>query len=368
MDMSFRLSRPRQALTAVVVSTAVFTTTPIPVVSAEEIALEEIIVTARKREERLMDVPVSAAVLSDEELDRYRTRDLAELTQRIPGVAISHAAGGGAGGNMAIRGVGNIAVDYGTDQPVSLVLDGMSFTRGHVLDVGFFDLQSVEVLKGPQTLYFGKNSPAGVIGVSSKSPVVGAETEGFIRASYEFVTEDPTLEAGISFPVSDTLAMRIAGRFQDMNGGWLDNSAAPLDTTTTEPLLGLPLATTTGPTRGASMDEYPAQEQTVLRWTTVWKPTDNFEAELKLFYSESEQNEAGLTILYACADGVGSNPYYGAGPFLWVDPTQTCTDSPRLERNSALPPAIVADTHPFINAGDRFFNRFENDIYNLELT
>ncbi len=365
--MRFRLLIPRQAF-AVVVATAAFISTPVPVVHAAEVALEEVIVTARKREERLMDVPISAAVLSDEELDRYRTRDLAELTQRIPGVAISHAAGGGAGGSMAIRGVGNLAVDYGVDQPVSLVLDGMSFTRGHVIDVGFFDLQSVEVLKGPQTLYFGKNSPAGVIGVTSKSPVIGEDMEGFIRASYEFVTEDPTIEAGISFPVSDTVAMRIAARFQDMKGGWLDNTARPLDPLTTEPLLGLPLATSTGPTRGASMDEYPAQEQTVIRWTTVWQPTDNFEAELKVFHSESEQNEAGLTVLYACADGVGSNPYYGAGPFLWADPTQTCKDGPRLERNSALPPAIVADAHPFADAGDRYFNRFENDIVNLELT
>lgn len=347
-----------------------FITLPAPVVLAQTSVaeLEEVIVTARKREERLMDVPISAAVLSDEELDRYRTRDLAELTQRIPGVAISHAAGGGAGGNMAIRGVGNLAVDYGADQPVSLVMDGMSFSRGHILDVGFFDVAAVEVLKGPQALFYGKNSPAGVIGVTSKSPVIGEQMEGFVRASYEFVTEDPVIEAGISFPVGDNMAMRFAGRFQDMDGGWLENSASPLDTLTPEPVLGLPLSTTTGPTRGASMDEFPAQEQTVLRWTTLWQPTDNFEAELKLFYSESEQNEAGYTILYACADGVGSSPYYGAGPFLWVDPTQTCTDSPRLERNSALPPAIVADTHPDIDATDRFFNRLENDIYTLKLT
>jgi len=359
---------PTRTIASFLVS-IVFLALPAPVVLAETSAeVEEIIVTARKREERLMDVPISAAVMSDEEIDRYRTRDLAELTQRIPGVAISHAAGGGAGGNMAIRGVGNLAVDYGADQPVSLVMDGMSFSRGHILDVGFFDVASVEVLKGPQAVYFGKNSPAGVIGVTSKSPTIGEDMEGFVRASYEFVTEDPTIEAGISFPVGDNIAMRFAGRFQDMDGGWVKNSAAPLDTLTPEPLLGLPLAVTTGPTRGASMDEFPAQEQTVLRWTTVWQPTDNFEAELKLFYSESEQNEAGYTILYACADGVGSSPYYGAGPFLWVDPTQTCTDSPRLRRNSALPPAIVADTHPDIDASDRFFNRLENDIYTLRLS
>ena len=151
--------------------------------------IEEITVTARKREERLLDVPVSAAALTAQELDRYRTRDLVDLTSRIPGLTIERGTGGGQGGDIQIRGIGNLAVDYGTDQPVSLVIDGMPFQRSHMLDVGFFDTQSVEVLKGPQALYFGKNSPAGVIGVVSRSPTVGEDAEGFISASYEFVTK-----------------------------------------------------------------------------------------------------------------------------------------------------------------------------------
>ena len=144
--------------------------------------VEEILVTARKREERLIDTPVAVSALSEEGIERYNTRDIDQLTSRIPGVQIGHAAGGGAGGSMFIRGVGNLAVDYGADQPVSLVMDGMSFSRGHILDTGFFDLASVEVLKGPQALYFGKNSPAGVIAVTSITPEVGAEMEGFVRA------------------------------------------------------------------------------------------------------------------------------------------------------------------------------------------
>ena len=327
---------------------------------ASNAVIEEVTVTARKREERVIDTPVAVAVLTQEEIERYNTRDLAQLTQRIPGVSIAHAAGGGAGGNMVIRGVGNIAVDYGADQPVSLVIDGMSFSRGHVLDTGFFDTASVEVLKGPQTLYFGKNSPAGVIGVTSVSPQLGAPMTGFARAQYEFIAEDPVVEAGLSFPLGDRLAMRLAGRFQDMKGGWLKNSAEPLDNAA--------LYSRNLPSRGASMDKFPGQEQHVLRWTTVWQPTDSFAANLKLFYSKSEQNEAGYTILYACADGVGGNPYYGGIGLLEPDPTQTCTNGARLVRNSALPPAAIADAHPFIDAEDRFFNRYSNWINTLNLT
>jgi iron complex outermembrane receptor protein len=348
-----------------------FTSLLIPVSSihaSETAGIEEVIVTARKREERLIDVPVSAAVLTQAEIERYRTRDLGELTERIPGVTIQHGGGGAQGGNIEIRGVGNIAVDYGTDQPVSIVLDGMSFQRSHMLDTGFFDLQTLEVLKGPQAVYFGKNSPAGVIGVTSVSPVIGEDINGFIRASYELVTEDPVIEGGVSFTLSDTIAMRIAGRFQDMSGGWLENSAAPIDAQQGDAFLGLPMYTDPAlQPRGPSHDEYPAQEQTVVRWTTVWQPTDNFEAKLKVFYSESEQNDTARTILYGCADGVGGHPHFGASVFLWEDTTQTCGNSPRLKRNSALPPAGVINKAFGVDENDRFYNNFENDLITLEL-
>ena len=71
--------------------------------------IEEITVTARKREERAIDTPVAVAVMTAEEIERYNTRDLAQLTQRMPGVEISHGAGGGAGGNITIRGIGKTA-------------------------------------------------------------------------------------------------------------------------------------------------------------------------------------------------------------------------------------------------------------------
>ena len=97
---------------------------PFSVAQANESAtdIEEITVTARKREERLLDVPVSAAALTAQELDRYKTRDLVDLTSRIPGLTIERGTGGGQGGDIQIRGIGNLAVDYGTDQPVSLVI------------------------------------------------------------------------------------------------------------------------------------------------------------------------------------------------------------------------------------------------------
>jgi outer membrane receptor protein involved in Fe transport len=195
-----------------------------------------------------------------------------------------------------------------------------------------------------------------VISVTSITPEVGAEMEMFVRAQYEFVTEDPVVEAGVSFPVGDTFAVRLAGRYQDMNGGYLKNSAEPLDVSA---LYGLPYTA-----RGSSNKEFPAQEQEIVRLTTVWEPTDTFDATLKLFHSTSEQNDSSRTVLYACADGPGATPYYLGFP----DPTQTCPDSrARLRRNSALPPAEIANAHPFIDEDSRFFNRLNNDVFTLEM-
>lgn len=321
--------------------------------------IDEIMVSARRREERLIDTPVAASVLGTEGLDRYNTRSLSQLTERIPGLDITESSGGGAGGNISIRGIGKPpgTADYGVDQPVSLVIDGMSFTRGHMLKTGFFDIAAVEVLKGPQALYFGKNSPAGVIAVTSITPEVGEPMQGFIRAQYEFETQDPVLEAGLSFPVSETVAMRVALRGQDMRDGWMKNNSQPLDVSAL--YLGEPFMS-----RGPSHSVWPQQEQFVGRLTTVWEPAHDFRATLRNFTSYTKRNDGGTTVLFACADGPGANPHYVVFP----DPTQICPDNKPLTRgNASLPPAEVANANIGIDEDDRFFDKLKQQLHTLEL-
>lgn len=320
--------------------------------------IEEILVTARLREERLIDTPVAASVLSAEGIERYNTRSFVQLTERIPGLDIIESGGGGAGGNINIRGIGQPpgTADYGLDQPVSIVMDGMAFSRGHMLKSGFFDLEAVEVLKGPQALYFGKNSPAGVIALRSRTPDVGGEREAFVRAQYEFVTEDPTVEAGISLPVGEQFAFRLAGRYQDMQGGWLDNSAEPLDVSA---LYGEPMFA-----RGPAWSDFPKQEQAVVRLTSVWQPNADFTATLRNFVSRTRRSDQAATILFSCAAGPDGNPFFVVFP----DPTQDCPDRrARTIQNAALPPAEVAEANPFIDPDDRFYDKLNQDIHTLEL-
>jgi outer membrane receptor protein involved in Fe transport len=142
-----------------------------------------------------------------------------------------------------------------------------------------------------------------------------------------------------------------------MQGGYLKNTAQPLDTT---PLY---LGGGGALTRGKSYDEWPGQEQHILRLTAVWEPIEAFDAKLKVFHSFSKQNDAGPTGLYKCADGVGGHPYY----LFLADPSQTCTRKLKLRKNGALPPASVIRFHPHVAVDDHFFNQLNNEIYTFEM-
>lgn len=327
--------------------------------------IDTVMVSARKTEERAIDTPVALAVMDEAQIQRYNTTDITQLSSQLPGVEVNKASGGGAGGNFIIRGIGRQASDYGADQPVAFVLDGFSFTRGHMSSVGFFDVENVQVLKGPQTLFFGKNSPAGVIAVTSISP--GDEFEGFARLSYEFRAEDPSLEFGVSIPVNDKLAIRVAGRGQFMQGGYYRNTASDL--------VGLPRdlspfeTTALYPTNPNQFTKTPKTKQFVGRLTAVFTPSDNFDATLKIFGADSRDNDAGAAAVIACADGIGGSPYQNTGFFgLVKDPTQVCDGKIRWQRHSTQPTEEWLASNPTLDDNDtHYFNHFRNFLSTLEM-
>lgn len=330
------------------------------------IAVDEIMVTARKREERLIDTPVAATALPKLLLERYNITELSMLTTALPGVTIYAASGGGSGGNLEIRGVGRQASDYGAEQPVALVIDGFSFTRGHVTSMAFFDVESVEVLKGPQTLFFGKNSPAGVVSLRTVSP--GDEFDGFVRASYEFRTENPTVSFGVSVPVNDKLAIRVAGKGEFMQGGFLKFSGDPTAVRDLSPFETDALYPSVGP----AAKKFPGTDQFIGRFTAVFTPTDDFDATLKIAGGRTKTNDSGRTVLYACADGPGSSPYLNTGFFGLVQDTgQTCADKLgkiKLERPTSLQPTAIHDANPTLGGRpNKYFNRTRNILATLEM-
>ena len=230
-------------------------------------ALEDIVVTARRREESLIDVPVAVSAISAKALESAHVTDVTQIAQMTPQLLIAPASGGG-GGTISIRGVGSSYLDPGIEQSVGVLVDNISVGRGRFIMASQFDLQQVEVLKGPQALFFGKNSPAGVISISSANPT--ADLEAMVRAGYEFEAEEKYIEAYVSGPVSDQLGFRLAGKFSDVNG-WIKN-VAPGGANPIYPFV-IP---------GPSTGDAPAYQSYSGRLTLKWEPTSDFDATLKV--------------------------------------------------------------------------------------
>ncbi|MEM8497124.1 MAG: TonB-dependent receptor [Pseudomonadota bacterium] len=181
--------------------------------------LEEIIVTARKRVETLQEVPVSVTAVSGDLFEQYggsAAKDLAEMTSNL------NVSRGSVSQNISIRGLGTFISTGGFASAVGLGIDGLFFSQLPWLEVGMFDMQQVEVLRGPQGTYFGKNTTAGLINVVSRSP--SEELEGHFTVGYESELEALRLEAGVGGALADNLRARIAVQHLE-DDGWMENAA-----------------------------------------------------------------------------------------------------------------------------------------------
>ncbi|MCP4653875.1 MAG: TonB-dependent receptor [bacterium] len=186
----------------------------------ERAVLEEIVVTAQKRAENQKDVPVSVSTLGTEELELLTTGgvDVRFLSARVPSVHIESSFGR-AFPRFYIRGLGNTDFDLNASQPVSLVYDEVVLENPVVKGMPIWDLDRIEVLRGPQGTLFGRNTPAGIVKFESKKP--SQEFDSFVRFSYgTYDTID--LKAALGGPLTETLSARFSGLFQSRSD-WVDN-------------------------------------------------------------------------------------------------------------------------------------------------
>ncbi|WP_156681232.1 TonB-dependent receptor [Sphingomonas profundi] len=182
----------------------------------------EIVVVARRRAETLLTVPVTVSAVTGEQLSARGITNLEGVARTIPGLILAEAAGAQQGGAIALRGIG--AADGNTfgDQAVGFYIDGVIVARSSPRKMSEFDLQQIEVLKGPQALYYGKNSPGGVVVIRSADPTDRFEAGG--RVGYEFVGDEIRGDGFVSGPIADNLGLRVAASAADING-WTKNIA-----------------------------------------------------------------------------------------------------------------------------------------------
>ncbi len=312
--------------------------------------LEEVVVTARARSETLISVPVSVSAISTEQVERYRADDLTKIGELVPSVVVGAYKAAG-GGSIAIRGISSPANTTGFEQAVSVAVDGVQTSNGRVAQLGFFDVAQVEVLEGPQALFFGKNSPAGVISIKTAMPTT--ELQVRLQQSYEFVADETTTEAAISGPVTDQLGARLAFRYRHAEG-WLYNDARERPNPFYTPTAPAGVATLPGADRRLGDEDYQG------RLTLQFEPASNLSAVFKLFGFRS--TDAGWGLANQVIGCPGANPVTDG----MVDTAAECSPDNHLASSNL--PAAVSQAFPRGNDSGQSYGRLTAWIGSLALS
>ena len=185
-----------------------------------ETVLSEIVVTAQRREENLQDVPLSITALSDEKLDAISAGgvDVRGLSGRVPSLLVESSFGR-TFPRFYIRGLGNTDFDFNASQPVSLVYDDVVLENPILKGFPIFDLDRVEVLRGPQGTLFGRNTPAGIVKFDSVKPT--DTVSGYGRVSYGRFNA-VNAQGAVGGPLGDKVSVRISGLYQRQDD-YVDN-------------------------------------------------------------------------------------------------------------------------------------------------
>lgn len=241
-------------------------------------ALEEIIVTATKREQTLQDVPISVSVTGMETLEKAQIRDLIDLQSVVPSLKVAQLNAVGQT-NFIIRGFGNGAGNDGIESSVGVFIDGVYRSRSAAALDDLPEVERIEVLRGPQSTLFGKNVSAGAISIVTAKPQAefGALAEvGFGNYNSTFA------KASLTGPIADTLAFRLSGNINQRDG-FLNN-------------------TTTG-------NDVNDRDRWSVRGDLLWEPSDALSVRVIGDYSEITETCCGVVqLLNGPASGVIGAP------------------------------------------------------------
>lgn len=188
-------------------------------VMAQERTIEEVVVTATKRAESVQDIPLAVTAFTGEMIEEAGVKDIRDLAGLTPGLQIKSR--GETEGSVFIRGIGSVAPGIGADPAVGIYIDGLYASRGTNSTAAFFDVERVEVVKGPQGTLFGRNASAGAISIITRKPEIG---ENYGSALVGFGDEgQQKYELIYNAGLSDSSALRF-GVKHDRRDGLYTNS------------------------------------------------------------------------------------------------------------------------------------------------
>lgn len=240
-----------------------------PTGNNQRAVLEEVVVTAQRREQRLQDVPVTLTALSADQLGKAGVTNVFDLQNVVSGLTF------GGVGNLtqpAIRGLSTGVSTNGSESPNAFYVDDIYYSQGNLLGANLPDVQRIEVLKGPQGTLFGRNSVGGAIRVFTKDPTF--ETTGDISVETGYYTGDGDSRSSphhavrgfVSVPlIDDKLALSLSGGYDDTEGFLTDE---------------------------ATGDQYGTIRRSNARAKLLFQPTESIRAVISAFYLK--HNDEGL--------------------------------------------------------------------------
>ena len=222
--------------------------------------LEQVVVTARKRQEMVLDAPLSITALGADQIEARKLRGLTDLAVSMPNVALDEVGTARGIANFSIRGLGVNSSIPSIDPTVGIFVDGVYLGTNFNAAFDTFDLESIEVLRGPQGILFGRNVTGGAILVNTRKP--GDEFEARVRAALDGGGDgglNKYLMGSAGGPVSDSLSVGVTAYYND-DDGWFENKH-------------------TG-------DDFGALEQVMFRPVAVWTPSEQVELTVRYTYEE----------------------------------------------------------------------------------
>ncbi|MBX3702694.1 MAG: TonB-dependent receptor [Steroidobacteraceae bacterium] len=282
-------------------------------------SLGEIIVTAQKRAESLQDVPLAVSAVSGAKIAEAGIMKIEDLKNYVPTLFMTETA---IGNNISIRGIFS-GVNPGFEQSVGTYVDGVYRGRPQQTRAPFLDLERVEVLRGPQSILFGKNSVGGALNITTARPT--EEFEAMVSALYEPEYDEQEFTASISGPFTDRFRGRLAARYREVDGH-LRNATLGTDD--------------------------PSREETTARAWLEWDVSDrvtaSFKAEIGEFDVVGRQIEIAQEIPAA------------AGPFAGLTYGQILA---ALGQH----PSVLNNTPDFIRSSNGDFSNNDTEEYVLQV-
>jgi len=299
--------------------------------AVQQNVIEEITVTARRSAESLQEVPVTVTAIGGDTIDRYQIDQVADLQSRVPALTIQ-VGGSGAGAAVNLRGIGSSAISSAFDSAVAFDIDGVQVSTARLVQAAFFDVEQVEVLKGPQTLFFGKSATAGVFSLKSADPT--PEWEFGFNGAHEFEENGTTISGYASGPITDTLGIRVAASYNDID------QLAEISP------------------ESFAQNRFRGQENFVSRLTLDWAPAERFNANLKVNYVRHENDGANQFRDIDCGpNGVADPIIFGFGNAI-IPSQADCDTGDSVFPQSDSDPVTLGGLAPPTNRGaDEFAER-----------